>query len=328
MPASRQIIDEQAAEWMLRLHEEGFSDAVRLEFECWKQQSPQHAAAAQRMQDAISRLQSLREQSAPAKAALNAAFTGRKSTAPRKQILRVVLIAACLALPVTLTLKSQYPERWLADISTGPNDWKTLHLADDSTLTLSGASAVNVHFNSTERRIELLQGEILVEVAHDRSRPFIVQTAQGTMRALGTRFVVNHLADTTVLSMLQSRVAAQSANEQQTLEVGAGSKALISRDAVKLSGTVDPASINEAWRRHQLVVENQPLDQVLDEIARHRRGHLQFDRNALANLRVTAVLPLDDTDRALQLIADTLPLSIKTYTPWLIVISQLPPPKK
>ena len=43
---------------------------------------------------------------------------------------------------------------------------------------------------------------------------------------------------------------------------------------------------------------------------------------------MTAVLPLDDTDRALQLIADTLPLSIKTYTPWLIVISQLPPPKK
>ena len=76
------------------------------------------------------------------------------------------------------------------------------------------------------------------------------------------------------------------------------------------------------------MVENQPLDQVLDEIARHRRGHLQFDRNALADLRVTAVLPLDDTDRALQLIAETLPLSIKTYTPWLIVISQLPQPKK
>ena len=328
MPATRQAIDEQAAEWMLRLHEEGFSDAARLEFERWKQQSPQHTAAALRMQDAISRLQSLREQSAPAKAALNAAFKGRKTATQRKPFVRALLIAGCLSLPLTLTFKSHYPERWLADISTGPNDWKTLHLADNSTLTLSGTSAVNVHFNSIERRIDLLQGEVLVDVAHDSARPFVVQTEQGRMRALGTRFVVKRQADTTVLSMLQSRVAAQSANEQHTLEVDAGSRALISRDTVKLAGNIDPTSINDAWHRHQLVVEDQPLTQVLDEISRHRRGHIQFDREALGGLRVSAVLPLDDTDRALQLIAQTLPLTLKTYTPWLIVISQAPVSKK
>ena len=40
------------------------------------------------------------------------------------------------------------------------------------------------------------------------------------------------------------------------------------------------------------------------------------------------MIDLDDTDRALQLIADTLPLQIKTYTPWLVVISQLHTPEK
>lgn len=70
MPASRQTIDEQAAEWILRVHEEGFNEALRAEFERWQQLSPQHAAAALRMQDVIARLQSLREQSAPAKAPL------------------------------------------------------------------------------------------------------------------------------------------------------------------------------------------------------------------------------------------------------------------
>ena len=328
MPEQRQTIDEQAAEWILRLHEEGFSETLRLEFECWTQQSPKHAAAALRMQDVINRLQSLREQSGPANAALSAAFNGRKPATQRKQILRALLIAGLLALPTTLIIKSHYPEQWMADISTGPSDWKTQRLADNSTITLSGTSAINVHFDGQERRIELLQGEVLVDVAHDSARPFFVQTAQGSMRALGTRFVVKRQGDTTVLSMLQSRVAAQSANEQQTLEVDAGSRALIRRDSVQLSGTVSAASVNQAWARHQLVVENQPLPQVLDEVSRHRRGHLQFDRTALASLRVSAVLPLDDTDRALQLIAETLPLQIKTYTPWLIVISQLLPPKK
>ena len=225
MPEQPESIDEQAAEWILRLHEEGFSEGLRLEFERWKQQSPQHAAAALRMQDVINRLQALRQQSVPAKAALNAAFAGRKAVTRRKQALRALLIAGCLALPVTLLLKSHYPAQWMADISTGPNDWKTQRLADNSTITLSGTSALNVHFDAQERRIELLQGEVLVEVAHDSTRPFFVQTAQGSMRALGTRFVVKRQGDTTVLSMLQSRVAAQSANEQQTLEVAAGSRA-------------------------------------------------------------------------------------------------------
>ena len=322
MPEPHPTIDEQAAEWILQLHEEAANDALRLQFECWKQQSAQHAAAALRMQEVISRLQALRGQSAPVKAALTAAFGGRKPAARGKRVLRALLIAGCLGLPGALLLQSQYPKQWMADIRTGPNDWKTLRLADNSTLTLSGTSAVNVHFNGQERRIEVLLGEVLVEVAHDSARPFIVQTDEGSMRALGTRFVVKHLHDTTVLSMLQSRVAAQSADERQTLEVDTGSRALIRRDSVELSGTLDPASIDQAWRDHQLVVDNQPLTRVLDEISRHRRGHIQFDRQALANLRVSAVLPLDNTDRALQLIAETLPLTIKTYTPWLVVISQ------
>ena len=76
MPEQPESIDEQAAEWILRLHEEGFSEGLRLEFERWKQQSPQHAAAALRMQDVIIRLQALRQQSVPAKAALMRQFAG------------------------------------------------------------------------------------------------------------------------------------------------------------------------------------------------------------------------------------------------------------
>lgn len=121
--------------------------------------------------------------------------------------------------------------------------------------------------------------------------------------------------------MLESRVAAQSANGQQTLEVDAGSQARVSKDAVRLSGSVDTASINGAWRRHQLVVDNRPLPEVLDEIARHRSGRLQFDRAALASLKVSAVLPLDDTDRTLQMLAQTLPITLKTFTPWLMIVS-------
>lgn len=327
MPDTRQHIEEQAAEWQLQLHEGPLSEAQRLAFESWKQQGPRYAAAAARMEAVIVRVQALRETKSPARAALDAAFADKPSRR-NKHAMRTLLLACSLALPAAALLISPYPQRWMADVRNGPGQWQTLHLADGSALTLNGISAANLHFDATQRRIDLLQGEILVAVAHDPARPFIVQTAQGTLRALGTRFVVKREDDVTVLSMLESRVAAQSANAQQTLEVDAGSQALVSANSVRLAGRIDPASINDAWRRHQLVVENRPLPEVLDEIARHRAGHLQFDRAALQNLRVSAVIPLDDSDHALQLLAQTLPIKVYTYTPWLIRVALDKTPNK
>ena len=37
-------------------------------------------------------------------------------------------------------------------------------------------------------------------------------------------------------------------------------------------------------------------------------------------MNVSAVLPLEDTDRALQLLADSFPIRINRITPWLIVV--------
>jgi len=321
MPDSLQQIEEQAAEWMLRLHAAELTEAQRQAFERWKQQGPQYAACAKRMEEVIGKMQALRGQKTPARAALSAAFPQAGKSRKGSTFGRALLLACCLTLPAAMLLYSPYPQQWMADVRSGPGDWKTLQLPDGSTLTLNGISAANLHFDARQRRIELLQGEILVEVAHDGSRPFIVQTAQGTMQALGTRFVVKREDDVTVLTMLQSRVAAQSADGQQTLEVDAGSQALVSTDGVHLSGSIDPASINEAWRHHQLVVENRPLPEVLDEISRHRSGHLQFDRAALASLKVSAVLPLDDSDRALKMLAQTLPIEIRAFTPWLMIVS-------
>jgi len=320
-------IEEQAAEWLLRLHDGELDEAQRLAFECWKQQSPQHAAAAARMEAVICRMQALRGQKAPARAALSAAFAQPKNRRGKRAV-RALVLACSLAIPAAALLLSPYPRQWMADVRNGPGQWQTLQLADGSTLQLNGISAANLHFDGKQRRIELLHGEILVEVAHDATRPFVVQTSQGTLRALGTRFVVRREGDVTVLSMFESRVVVHSANGEQTLEVDAGSQAVMRSNEVRLTGTVDPSSINEAWRRHQLVVENRPLPEVLDEIARHRSGRVQFDRHALQGLRVSAVIPLDNSDQALQLLAQTLPIQVQAYSPWLIVVSPQAQPNK
>jgi transmembrane sensor len=59
---------------------------------------------------------------------------------------------------------------------------------------------------------------------------------------------------------------------------------------------------------------------VLDELARYRPGFIRYDRSQIENMKVSAVLPLDDPDKALQLLAGSFPIRVHTVTSWLVII--------
>lgn len=310
-------LDQQAANWVIRLNEGNLSEREQQQFERWKAADPQHGAAFERLQGFVGRLQALRPQQAPVQAALEAARVRRRNPAGR------VLLGLLVALPVALALRAYPPSYLLADQRTAPAQWQQVKLEDGSQLTLSGNSAVDLTFNGQQRQVRLLRGEILVQVAHDATRPFTVVTEDGQMRALGTRFTVKREAPGTLLSMLESTVAATAANQPDDVQVRAGEQARITPDAVKRLGRIDPRATDDAWKHHQLVVQDRPLPEVLDELARQYGGHVQFNRQQLADLRVSAVLPLDNPRRALQLIADGLPVRIRSFSPlWLQIERQ------
>ncbi len=310
-------LDQQAANWVIRLNEGNLSEREQQQFERWKAADPQHGAAFERLQGFVGRLQALRPQQAPVQAALEAARVRRRNPAGR------VLLGLLVALPVALALRAYPPSYLLADQRTAPAQWQQVKLEDGSQLTLSGNSAVDLTFNGQQRQVRLLRGEILVQVAHDATRPFTVVTEDGQMRALGTRFTVKREAPGTLLSMLESTVAATDASQHDDVQVSAGEQARITPDAVKRLGRIDPRATDDAWKHHQLVVQDRPLPEVLDELARQYGGHVQFNRQQLADLRVSAVLPLDNPRRALQLIADGLPVRIRSFSPlWLQIERQ------
>lgn len=55
-------------------------------------------------------------------------------------------------------------------------------------MRLNSRSALDIEFDDNERRLHLRSGEILIQTAKGDTRPFIVETEQGRLRALGTRF--------------------------------------------------------------------------------------------------------------------------------------------
>ena len=315
------IAAEQAARWIVQLSADDPAerDMARAGFAAWKAADPLHATVAAGMENLLRQLHAVREPAGgdhrPARAAL-AAIT------PKRQRLRQLAAASAVAVLVLTgaLVLGERPAYLLADLRSPTGQWQTHTLADGSRLTLAGGSAVNVRFNAGERHVELVRGDILVEVAKDAQRPFIVDSGQAAIRALGTRFTVRKEDGATILSMLESTVSAQ-VPQHRAVVVQAGQRARITRDGVGSLTSIDAASVQQAWRAHQLVVDDLPLADVLDELARHRPGQLHYDRAQIDGIRVAAVLPLDDTDKALQLLIDNFPrLRIRMLTRYLVMV--------
>ena len=224
---------------------------------------------------------------------------------------------------------SFYPSSYLlADMRSGAGQWQTHVLADQSRVTLEPGTAVNLNFDPQRREVELVRGDILVEVAHDATRPFVVRTAQGSVRALGTRFVVSAESGVTVLSMLESKVLATARDDaapDHARQVQAGEQVRITAQGVGAPQPLDAAAVEDAWKYRRLVVQDKPLADVLELLGRYRSGLLRVDRDALAGMQVNAVLPLDDPDRALQLLASSFPIRVRTMTPWVVIVDRAGP---
>lgn len=324
----------QAAQWVVQLScDDGAErEAARRAFDAWKAADPRHAAAAAGIERLLGQTSALRASGAgaPGSAALAAALDTRNRRGRFKAYAAAALLSLTLATPAWFALQA-YPPAWLmADVRAGAGQWKTQVLEDGTRIRINSGTAVNLRYDARLRRLELVRGEILVEVAKDASRPFLVETEDGSMRALGTRYVVSREAGATRLTVLESRVSVQTAAQrregtQDALVVTAGQSVRIRPDGTDPITAIDPDQVEDGWTQHRLFAQDRPLADVLDVLARHRRGLLQYDAQAIAGIRVSAVLPLDDTDRALRLLAANLPdLRLRSFTPYFLRVDVTP----
>jgi transmembrane sensor len=166
----------------------------------------------------------------------------------------------------------------------------------------------------------LRSGELLVDVAKDSARPFLVETGHGRMRALGTKFLVQYSEEATRLVMLHSQVEVVTAGGAR--QVVAAGESLLFNGAGLLS--LERSNGQEsAWVQGRLEVRDRPLREVIDSLRRYRRGILHLSPE-VADLRLSGLYPLDDSDRTLQLLEHSLPIRVTWHNPyWVSVDARL-----
>jgi transmembrane sensor len=310
-PVSAQVLDAAIA-WQLSL--DSGNPVEREAFSKWHAAHEEHARAWRQLGMLDQRFSVA---SGPARTAL---LQSREGIRRRVRKLGSGLASVVAVIGLALFAGERYLPvgYWLADQRTATGEQRTLRLADGTLINLNTHSAVDVRFDEKQRRVVLQEGEILVETGHGDARPFIVETREGSMRALGTRFLVKREEAGTRLSVLQSAVAVhpQSSADEQILREG-------QQVLIRNNGLGSVAALNlgaDAWTRGMLVVDNARLEDLVHELGRYRRGYLGVTPQ-VADLRITGSFPLQNTDLALSALLPTLPVQIEHRTQWWVTVA-------
>ncbi len=293
-------IRQQAAEWVVALQTAGADERPHLQAECdtWQAKDPRRRQVLEQIQ----RLWQATEPAQERRRQRRRQFTG----------LGAVLLAALLS--------AQLPwAYWTADHRTAAGEIRTLTLPDGSQVVLNSHSAIDLDYNDTTRTVELVRGELLATVAKVPGRPFQVTTRDLTATALGTEYSVRLEDGFTRVAVQESKVSVTPRDGDNSLEISAGQQADLNRDGV-IARNATPSQRPD-WADGRLAFSSAPLTDVVERLARHRPGLLTLaDALAQSSRRFTGVLPADDSDAALTLLADTLNLEVRYLTPWYVTV--------
>lgn len=316
MNASPQTIDpveRKAADWVMR-HRQGQLSARELKaFRRWLAADPLHAAAAERADRAWQATAQLKRHPGYAKPQRPA----------RRSWLQMPLatggLATSLALGCWMLLA---PPFWLqalsSDYHTGFGEIRQITLADGSQVKLGSHSILKLAYNDQTRLVRLTQGEAVftpAPVTKQERRPFTVRTSGADVTARGTRYLVSVGENREGwVGVLEHRVEVNLT--QLELDDVAGSALLEQGSSLHYSPTsgLEPLKVSPeelaSWQEGRLVFQRQRLSDAVARINRYRPGLVAVKGEALGNVKISAVMRLDNLDDALRRLASQAQASI------------------
>ncbi|WP_338724330.1 FecR family protein [Pseudomonas tolaasii] len=301
----------QAISWTLRLRTNRANVRLHEQCEHWRATHDEHELAWQRVQALQQELSSQLATIPGAQATLENGAKGLGRRQALKMLSGAVLVGSAAWVSRDLTGW----QRWTSDLATATGERRSVQLPDGTRLQLNTDTAVDLNFNPQQRLITLVRGEILVSCGAASSAPLLVETSHGLLEGLDGRFAVRQDSDCTRLTVVSGNVAIDSPKGADGLptHVHAGESYRVQQNRAILarSPTMDMA----AWADGLIVTRSMRLDDFLSEVGRYRHGYLGCAAD-VAHLQLSGVFRLDDTDKLLAVLAQTLPVRVRYRTRW------------
>jgi transmembrane sensor len=323
--SNRGTIEAEAREWLIRLDgDTPLSDEETAALREWAGRSPAHRQELKRISKFWENANILTElaiplHSNPAPDNLPATDTG----IPLRY--RFVAVAAIFLLAIGIIFTSRMslpgPDTTHNGIyGTAIGQQRTVALPDGSAIQLNTDSQVQIDYGASVRKVRLLRGESLFEVAPDPDKPFEVYAGGNMVRAVGTAFSVQLNEDSVKVTVAEGKVELVKV-ENEPASFGDNSPPATRPVSERLgflehgqSATIGN-TINElhtlaqqeldqqlAWHNGFLSFSGEPLKEVVKEINRYTPVTIEIADPALETLQVGGRFRVDDLEAMLEVL--------------------------
>jgi transmembrane sensor len=292
-------IEEAAAQWITKI-DRTLSAAEEGDFKVWITSSATHYKTFMKMAEQWDRSESLRKFSPD--------LSGGQLVTRKRPTYRGYAAAACFFLVIILSFVTYqqwplstnvdaYRITYSQEFSTDTQSASEFQLPDGTRLKLNVRSKVTVSYSSKMRRVQLHEGELFVDVAHDLSRPLVVIVKDRFIKAVGTAFNVEFLNKESlevivtegkvVFGLVSSATEVTSASTATT-PLSSGQQAILGG----LKDIVSDKSAEEikqalAWKQGALIFNEQTLKEVLNEMHRYNDYDFVLKNADMESIKVT-----------------------------------------
>lgn len=340
---------EEAAEWFVEIDREDVDRKTRQRFDQWLRRSPEHVRVFLELlpiweqgarhrssndddaESVIAQALSVQGNVVPLNA--HSILPARVESNVRAKLRMCASVAASL-LFVTLGAWL-YSER--NTYSTGIGEQRSLTLADGSVVELNAHSRVRIRYSGQKREIDLLEGQALFAVAHDKDRPFVVHSGDARIRAIGTQFDVYRKQTGTTVTVVEGRVTilpkvegARSRSQEQEstrlqsdsrsggivlptrqveytklaeIVLAAGEQATITPNAVESSAAANVAAAT-AWTQRRLMFQKTTLAEVVHEFNRYNERPMRIEDPQIQAFLVSGTFSSTDPSSLLRFLRE------------------------
>ena len=342
--STREDIHEEACVWISRM-DRGLSEQEQHALSDWISASKTHREVLFELASLWDDMSVLHELSGLFPLDENAEATPSKPVrSMRWQIAASVAFLFMAVGGIVFNQWSAAPEQTIVAAqraSTEVGEQKSITLSDGSVLHLNTNSTVSIAFSDQERRIALLEGEAYFDVAHEKSRPFVVVAGANTVTAIGTAFNVQLVENTAFeLVVTEGRVLVQDKAQQRAEEdtkILNGQSAIVDEGLLVFSGekavvdkqiaerhTISTENMDDdlAWQKGILVFKGETLNTVLDEITRYTEMRFQITDEALKTRRVAGYFKVGDIDGLLNALENSFSIQNERVSDYTILLSE------
>lgn len=182
-------------------------------------------------------------------------------------------------------------------------------LPDGSELTINKNTALSYARNfENNRNVKLEHGEAFFKVAHDKTKPFIINSGEVAIQVVGTSFNVKHLTEHQTEVVVESGIVKVSFGKEEVTLVK-GERIWIGPETKELAKKVSLDQLYSYYRTGVFVANKTPLPALVDILNEAYGSQVLVDDEA-KDLTFTAPLEYGSLEANLNIIKKTLDLKI------------------